>query len=184
MAKGVLPDSYSLRHRGLVRRDNITLDFIDKHEKNPCNILDLGIRNAISPLLEERGFKVENTDFGQDLDLDFHQVKDEKYDVVTAFEIFEHMVAPFNLLREIKADRLYASVPLDLWFAKAYWNDKDEWDRHYHEFEPRQFDMLLEKAGWKIMDSKKWVAKTTALGFRSILRNMANRYYLVYCERV
>ena len=39
-------------------------------------------------------------------------------------------------------------VPLNLWFASAYRNKTDLWDRHYHEFEDWQFDWLLEKAGW------------------------------------
>jgi hypothetical protein len=30
------------------------------------------------------------------------------------------------------------------------------WDRHYHEFEDWQLDWLLEKTGWKIIDSQKW----------------------------
>jgi hypothetical protein len=31
------------------------------------------------------------------------------------------------------------------------------WDRHYHEFEDWQLDWLLEKTGWKIIDSQKWI---------------------------
>lgn len=183
MGKGEFPVSHSLSNKGLVRRYDLTLEFIKKHIDSPSTILDLGIRNAFIPLLEEVGFSVDNTDFGLDLDSDYDVVKTNKYDVVTAFQIFEHMVAPFNVLSEIEAPKLFASVPLNLWFAKAYWNDTDEWDRHYHEFESRQFDMLLEKSGWKIIDSKMWAAKGPINGLRSILRRFTPRYYLVYCER-
>ena len=35
--------------------------------------------------------------------------------------------------------------------CKAYKSKTDPLDRHYHEFEPWQFDWLLEKSGWKII---------------------------------
>ena len=66
------------------------------------------------------------------------------------------MLAPFNLLNSIKDKKLIASIPLKLWFANAYWNDEDDWDKHYHEFEPKQFEFLLNRTNWKIVDSEKW----------------------------
>lgn len=181
--KGKATHQYSDTNKALQKRYNNTLSFVDKCLDNNLNILDLGIDNPLSELLRKSGHKVSNTNINQDLDLDFKQVLDDSYDCVTAFEIFEHMVAPFNLLREIKAPKLIASIPLDLWFAKAYWNEHDEWDRHYHEFEPRQFDMLLEKSGWNIKASEKWVSPSNKIGFRSLLRAITPRYYIVYCER-
>ena len=169
--------------KAIKKRYTITLDFLDKNISKDSKILDLGIENPFSDLLKERGYNVLNTDLNQDLDDDFHQVEDASYDVVTAFEIFEHLVAPYNVLKAIKADTLVASVPLKLWFTKAYWNEKDPWDRHYHEFEPRQFDMVLEKAGWEIVDSMTWASYDSKLGVRPILRRFFPRYYLVCCKR-
>lgn len=183
MSKGKHTESYSSKDKLLSNRYENTLGFVKKHLNTSCNILDLGIDNPFSDLLRNAGHQVFNTDMNQDLDLDYHQVGRPEYDLVTAFQIFEHMVAPFNLLREIKAPKLMASIPLKLWFADAYWNEKDEWDRHYHEFEPRQFDMLLEKSGWKIIDSKKWKAPGGKIGIRPFLRSITDRYYIVYCER-
>ena len=85
------------------------------------------------------------TQKGENLDDNFKNVASTPCDCVTAFEIFEHLFAPYNLLKELKADKLVASVPLKLWFAEAYWNEADDWDKHYHEFEKKQFDFLLEK---------------------------------------
>lgn len=161
-----------------------TLSFLKRSVIAPAKILDLGPGNPFGEIMKEEGFDVTNTALGVDLDLDYDVVKDEQYDVVTAFEIFEHMVAPFNLLREIKADKLIASIPLKLWFANAYWNEKDPWDRHYHEFEPRQFDMLLEKAGWKIVAAEKWITPIYKIGVRPLLRRFTPRYYIVSCERI
>ncbi|MCV9385709.1 class I SAM-dependent methyltransferase [Reichenbachiella ulvae] len=154
-------------------------DKIDKEE----SILDLGPSNPLSDQIKSLGYDIQNTALGLDLDLDNQSVIDSKCDVLTAFEIFEHLVSPFPILKETKAKKLIASVPLRLWFSTAYWNEKDPFDRHYHEFEPRQFDMLLDKAGWKILDSQKWVDKANKIGLRPILRRFVPRHYIVYCER-
>lgn len=164
------------------KRYRITLDFLKKHISTKETILDLGVENPFSEIMKSEGYRVENTK-GEDLDLDFDSVINSKTDVVTAFEIFEHLVAPFNVLREIKANKIVVSIPMRLWFSTAYKSKTDPWDRHYHEFEDWQFNWLLEKAGWKIMDTAKWTNPTKKIGFRPLLRYFTNRYYIVYAER-
>ena len=164
------------------KRYRLTLEFLKKHVTTSESILDLGVENPFSDILRNEGYAVENTK-GEDLDLSFEQVQASKAEVVTAFEIFEHLVAPFNVLREIKANKLVASIPLRLWFATAYRSKTDPWDRHYHEFEDWQFDWLLEKAGWEIKDTLKWTNPTKKIGLRPVLRQFTNRYYIVYAER-
>ena len=165
------------------RRYRLTLDFLKESIPDNSRILDLGVPNDFSRLMTEAGYKVSNTG-GEDLDLDYHAVKNKNIDAVTAFEIFEHMFAPFNILREIECNKLIASVPLKLWFASAYWNMTDERDRHYHEFEVKQFNWLLEKTGWKVIRAAKWTSPANTLGIRPFLRRFTPRFYIVYCERV
>lgn len=164
------------------KRFEKTLSFLEKHITTQETILDLGVENPFSKIMKEHGYTVSNTK-GEDLDLDFETITQSKTDVVTAFEIFEHLIAPFNVLREIKADKLVASIPLRLWFSPAYQSKTDPWDRHYHEFEDWQFDWLLEKAGWKIIDRDKWTNPVKKIGFRPLLRSFTPRYYIVYAER-
>jgi len=164
------------------RRYQRTLTFIKSIIGSDERILDLGIENPFTDLLRKNGYQVTNT-HGEDLDIDTSPVRTTEYDVVTAFQIFEHMVAPFNVLRDIQANKLLTSVPLKLWFAKAYRNDSDSWDRHYHEFEDWQFDWLLEKSGWKIKRSEKFTNPVNKIGLRPLLRRFTPRYYLVYAER-
>ncbi len=166
-----------------VKRYKHTLDFLENTISKEHSILDLGVVNPFSELLENEGFKVTNT-IGEDLDIDTSSVQTNNFDVVTAFEIFEHLVSPFNVLNDIKAKKLVASVPLKLWFASAYRSKTDERDRHYHEFEDWQFDWLLEKAGWRIVKREKFTNPVKKIGFRPILRRFTPRYYLVYAERV
>ena len=163
------------------KRYQKTLEFLKKVHPQKTQILDLGVKNPFSEIMMQEGYEVENTK-GEDLDLDFSSVQQSDADVVTAFEIFEHLIAPFNILREIKANKLVASIPLQLWFSSAY-QGKEKWDRHYHEFEDWQFDWLLEKAGWEIKARDKWTNPIKKIGIRPILRKFTPRYYIVYAER-
>ena len=165
-----------------IERQDLTIKFLMKHCPPPSKILDLGIENYVSKLVSSKGYEVQNTT-GQDLDIETDFIKDLSADVVTAFEILEHLVAPFNILSVLPSDKLIATIPLNLWFAKAYRNKNDPWDRHYHEFEDWQFNWLLEKSGWNIIDNEKWTLKTKINGIRPFLRNFTPRYYAVYAER-
>jgi hypothetical protein len=166
------------------KRYQKTLAFLDKHLPKGSRLLDLGTENPFTPFLKDAGYSIQNTQ-GENLDDAYKAVAETACDCVTAFEIFEHLLAPYNVLKELKADKLIASVPLKLWFAEAYWNEKDDWDKHYHEFEKKQFDFLLEKTGWKIVDAQQWTSPDlTKIGIRPLLRYFTPRYYIVYCERV
>jgi hypothetical protein len=139
----------------------------------------------MSEQLRSEGFDVSNA-VSPDLDLDFGCVQTLKTDAFTSFEVFEHLVNPFPLLRSIKAPVLIASVPLRLWFSKAFREPsvEDPFDYHYHEFEPWQFRLLLEKAGWNIEDEIMWTShKKIPLGFRPLLRTVFPRYMLVKASR-
>lgn len=173
---------YSKNHAA--RFEN-TLRVMKQYAPVHQKILDLGPENPFTEIMRKEGYDVTNTPSG--LDLDYHSdhelVRDKEFDLATSFEIFEHMVNPFSVLMNLGAQKLIATVPLRLWFAKAYWNDADPYDRHYHEFEDRQFDMLLEKSGWEIIHTEKWVSRTSKIGFRPLLRNFTPRHYLVVAKR-
>lgn len=173
-------EAYAKRH---AKRFKTTLNFMDGLNIKSKKMLNLGPENPLSHLLTNHGYDISNTKPGQDLDLDFDIVRDHSFEVVIGFEILEHLVSPFPLLKDIAATKLVLSVPLRLWFAEAYWNEHDPYDRHYHEFEPKQFKMLLEKAGWKIIKEEKHVNASFKIGFRPILRMFTPRHYFVYCER-
>ena len=165
------------------KRYHNTIVFLQKVLPAPATILDLGVRNPFSEIMENNGYTVINTN-GEDLDFLPEIVKQHQVDAVTAFEIFEHLLSPLNVLNEIKATKLITTVPLNLWFAKAYRSKTDDWDRHYHEFEDWQFDWLLEKTGWKIKEKQKWTSPINKIGFRPILRKFTPRYYAVYANKI
>ena len=127
-----------------LKRYHHTLNFLQSVLPAPATILDLGVRNPFTEIMEQHGYKVYNT-LGEDLDLLPEIVKKHQVDAITAFEIFEHLLSPFAVLNAIECNKLIATIPLNLWFAKAYRSKIDMRDRHYHEFEDWQFDWLLPK---------------------------------------
>ena len=161
------------------KRFNITLDFLKKHISTDETILDLGVPNPFSTIMNDNGYAVKNTK-GEDLDNDQSTLQKEDYAVVTAFEIFEHLLNPYTVLENVKCDKILISIPMRLWFSSAYRSKTDKWDRHYHEFEDWQLDWLLEKTGFKIVDRIKFTHPVKKIGFRPLLRYFTNRYYLVY----
>ena len=165
------------------KRYKHTLEFLKHHIDPSATILDLGVENPLSEILKTEGYTVSNT-LGEDLDVNTSRLETDASDVVTAFEIFEHLLSPFTVLKSIKSKKLVASVPLRLWFSTAYRSKTDPRDRHFHEFEAWQFDWLLEKAGWKIIATKQWTNPTKKIGIRPILRWFTPRYYIVYAERL
>ena len=122
-----------------------TLEFINKSEFKPKKILDLGPDNTFAEILRNKGYQVVNTGM---VDLDDQPEIVQKFDdidCITSFEIFEHLVAPYNVLRKLPKVKMFISVPLNLWFSPAFRNKNDKWDQHYHEFEEKQFNFLLQK---------------------------------------
>ena len=167
----------------LQRRFDLTLQFVQSSLPPPARLLDLGVENTLGTQFASSGYAV---DYSGEVDLDESpEVAARPADAVTAFEILEHLVNPLGVLREIQAPRLFATVPLRLWFSTAYRNASDPWDRHYHEFEAWQFDWLLEKGGWEIVRREAWTSPPDGLGlgFRPLLRRFTPRHYAVEAIR-
>lgn len=164
------------------KRFDRTLNFLKQHVEKDEQILDLGVDNPFSKILRDQGYQVKNTQ-GEDLDNDQSAVRNFGGEVVTAFEILEHLVAPYNVLEAIPCEKLLISVPLKLWFSSAYRNPEDKWDQHYHEFEDWQLDYVLDKAGFQIKDREKFTHPVNKIGLRPLLRKFVPRYYLVYAEK-
>ena len=93
------------------KRYKNTLEFLKRHIAPSETILDLGVENPFSELLKTEGYSVSNTS-GEDLDVNTSGLETDTSDVVTAFEIFEHLLSPFTVLKNIKSKKLVAVPPL------------------------------------------------------------------------
>ena len=100
------------------KRFQKTLVFLNQNIDKGSHILDLGVQNPMSELMQVQGYKVENT-LGEDLDEDQTVLINSKAEVVTAFEVLEHLLSPYQVLKSIKAKKLVVSVPLNLWFSRC-----------------------------------------------------------------
>lgn len=148
----------------------------------PVTILDLGTPNPLSEQMKKHGITVLNTNV--DLDRNPEHLRTfESIEICTAFEILEHLLNPMSVLENLPCNRLFASVPLSLWFSSAYRNLEDPWDRHFHEFEEWQFDWLLEHTGWNIIRRERWTNPVGKVGIRPILRLFTPRWYVVEAIR-
>lgn len=174
-------DLSHIKYKPLRVRYKKTLDFMLETTSGNESIVDIGSANPFSEIMTNVGYKVSNTDF--DLDREPQKMSTYEGDIVTSFEVFEHLLNPLSVLEQIKADRLFTSIPMRLWFSSAYRNPKDKWDNHFHEFEDWQFDWLLEHAGWKIVRTQKWTSPVNSIGFRPLLRKFTPRYYIVEARR-
>ena len=104
-----------------------TLALLNEILPNGGVIYDLGVRNPFSEIMEKEGFKVINTD-GQDLDIDYNLNIPKNVDLITGFEILEHLVSPFPLLKNLNCKKIFVTVPMNLWFSKAYRSKTDPFD--------------------------------------------------------
>ena len=164
------------------KRYERTLAILKKYAPQGATILDVGVVNPFSELMQAEGYTVRNTQ-GEDLDFQADCLQSLPANFATALEILEHLVNPLAVLQQLPTDKLLVTVPLRLWFASAYRNTNDSRDCHYHEFEDWQLDMLLEKAGWHIVYREKWTHPVGKWGIRPLLRLFTPRYYAVYAVR-
>ena len=162
----------------MLRRHKLTIEFMLKYIDKSKSILDLGAENVLSNLLKENGFNIRNTYF--DLEEFPGRVSVTNCDIVTGFEILEHLIDPGQVLKNLECTEAVFSVPLMRMFERTYWNDSDPFDQHYHEFTTKQFNKLLKHCNFKILYSEKWRSYSTPLGW---LLSWQPKYYIVYCEK-
>ena len=95
------------------KRYKHTFQFLSEYISKDAKVLDLGVKNPFTEILLQQGFDVKNTK-GEDLDLDTSTIEASNADVVTAFEIFEHLLSPFTVLKSIKANKLCSQCSIKI----------------------------------------------------------------------
>ncbi len=131
-----------------------TIDFIRRSSVSATDTakgLDLGDRTPLTAYLEQLfGCLFENT--AADLDL---ASLDGSFNVVTAFEVLEHLYNPLHALLEVKhllighSSRLFVSMPLrkPLFLASP---------EHFHEMSRQSALSLFNRAGFSIVRSEEF----------------------------
>jgi len=121
-----------------------SLDFIGDNYSFK-NALDIGDRSGLTAMMESKyQIKFYNTKG----DLDFVRL-DGRYDLITSFEIIEHLFNPLYHLTEVKGalsenGKIILSTPLAK--PRVLWAKK-----HFHEMSIKSIKALFEASGFKII---------------------------------
>ncbi len=141
--------------------------------------LDIGDRTPFSENLEEfYNCEFKNTD----IDLDIGVLKG-KYDIVTAFEVIEHLYNPLHMLLQIsnilnKNGRLYLSTPVGK--PRYLWSED-----HFHEMYRSSLISLINRAGFRVLRIKKIRIQPFSFyftGIRPLLRLIYEKHWLIELE--
>ncbi len=135
----------------------------------PAAGLDIGDRTPMTGRLEELyGCRFDTT--ATDLDVG---TLDGLYQVVTAFEVLEHLYNPLHLLLEVRkvlapgaSSRLFVSTPA---WKPAILQSPD----HFHEMTRRSLESLIERAGYIVVRRDGFRIRPFLFcltGFRPMLR--------------
>ena len=145
-----------------------TLNFLETCNKAKTG-LDIGDRTPFTLELEKVfGCKFKNTS----IDLDIGRIE-SKYDVITAFEIIEHLYNPLHFLEQIRQGllengRVYLSTPE----GKPYFL----WaPGHFHEIHQERLHSLFKRAQFRIIRQNTFRIHHTYFyftGFRPLLRGI------------
>ena len=130
----LVPNSVMYENNMPDRRYRKTLSLMKTHLPAPARIMDLGWTIHSSEIMRKEGYTVDNTG-GEDLDEEVSLAKATGYDAVTAFEILEHLLSPYTLLKSIEAPKSSSQYP-ECVVSGPHRNPKDPRDNHYHEFYP------------------------------------------------
>ena len=141
--------------------------------------LDIGDRSILTERLESlfRAYFASTT-----VDLDVEKLPALGFDVITCFEVMEHLFNPLHCLLEMTkclmpGGRIYLSTPR---FKPHFL-----WGTHFHEMSDRSLFALLDRAGLRIVRKQKifimpWRSLLT--GFRPWLRLIFDRVWLFELE--
>lgn len=154
-----------------------TIEFLNGSLPKAGVGLDIGDRYGLTEMCENHfGIEFENTGLnGTDLDVD---PLEGQYDIITCFEILEHLFNPLHCLLEMKkvlaeGGRIYISTPRH---RPSY-----IWGHHFHEMSARSINALFTRAGLSVVRKDliciaPW--RNCLTGFRPWLRMLIDRTML------
>ena len=157
-----------------------TIEFMKGDYKPSGNrVLDIGDRSVIT---EQLSNMLQGHIINTCIDLDTEPLTGRDYDMITCFEVLEHLFNPLWCLvqmREALSDDgiMYISTPR--YKPHFLWGD------HFHEMSEQSILALFERAGLRIVRRKTifimpWRSLLT--GFRPWLRLIFDRVYLFELE--
>ena len=158
--KNKIDKEYANKPATKIRWDK-TLEFMGSG-KNIKSALDIGDRTGLTEMMEDKyGVKFDNTQG----DLDKIELKGN-YDLVTSFEVLEHLFNPLFNLVQIKNilnpnGRLILSSPLAK--PRILWSEE-----HFHEMSKNSIQALFKAAGLKVLRENHFRVYPVTFYFKGI----------------
>ena len=158
--KNKIDKDYANKPATKIRWDK-TLEFMGMSQKFK-SALDIGDRTGLTEMMEnEYSISFDNTKG----DLDSLELKG-KYDLVTSFEVLEHLFNPLFNLVQIKNilnpnGRLILSTPLAK--PRILWSEE-----HFHEMSKNSIQALFEAAGLKVLRENHFRVYPVTFYFKGI----------------
>lgn len=153
----------------LIRKE--TFKLIDSVGGLSGDVLDIGNRNYLTELLEER-YRIGIDSTSGDLDLEFNCPK-KQYDFVHYNNVIEHQFNPLFTLLEIKkvlkpSGLLILGCPLKpKWITTA--------SCHFHEFDKKAYKEIIDRAELIEIESIYFSYVISLRGIRSIMASFKKR---------
>jgi len=153
----------------------------NKYRVNPSNVKDVSVRfNSVKKLINVYGSVLDaggENDFAKALgiksfivsDLNYPFTTSYKYDLVTSFEVIEHLQNPLIYLESIKSclknnGQLCLTTPVRWIFKGKY---------HFHEFNELELLDILNMAGFRVIKMTRIPAYNLKhLGIRPVIRKI------------
>ena len=155
-----------------IKNQEITFKLIDDIGGLKGKVLDIGDRNVVTSLLEEKyNIKIENTT--GDLDEKLKLGEKDTYDFVHYNNVIEHQFNPLLTLIQIKEvlkkdGLLILGTPLKpKWITSA--------KCHFHEFDEYTYINLINRAGFEEIKRDHFYKQYSIKGIRNILGSFYNR---------
>lgn len=165
---------------GLVNQRE-TISLIRKYfDKEKSGVLDIGERNYLTVLIEsEFDISVDNTSGDLDEELDCPKMI---YDIVHYNNVIEHQFNPLFTLLEIKKVLSKDGILILGCPVKPHWIT---WcPCHYHEFDLYRIHKLIERAGYRIVEEKRFYRSVNLFGIRPLLGSFFKRQYLAVLKKL
>lgn len=147
------------------------MEFLAREKR--IKVSGVEIETEAASFAKARGLEVENTNF-------LEYLTDEEFSVITMCDVLEHLEDPLGALRQCRSllmdqGLIYIQVPNVIGFKYPY-SDQLGLPHHLWQFDPASLKVLLEKAGFELVDY--WTGVQGVIGhYERGTANLPRRFF-------
>jgi len=175
--------NYKKNFKYIDKRFNLIFNHIKDDIHSDMNILDIGQQNPFTLFMQKK-LKTDIDNTKGDLDTSF-SIPQKKYDIVIYSHTIEHQFNPLYTILKLKKYMKHDA----LIFIIVPQRPKFLWTKHhYHEIDDHRMNLLIKRAGYKILGKKNIKVrrglKFHLSGIRPFLRLFINNQMIYKIKNV